>query len=145
MAQNPLQSWFDNHFERVLTIVEGENLLLEQIPDFFLYSNMRQKHPNFCPLYETHELCHPDIDEKRFCCLFCACPLFDSELWKNLDGKYLFGNCKFEHGRGGRLVSGFWDCTHCSFVHDIDWVRKNFKRYVHVFSQRSTSTDDENC
>ena len=123
--KNPLAEWFESHYEKVRAIIVAEKLDMNEIPDFFLYDNLSKKYPDFCPLYRNGEICHRGIERKKFCCLFCGCPFYDYSIYD--DERKMFGGCKIDSRFGIRLENGFWDCTNCNFVHNIDWVKSNRK------------------
>ncbi|MCD6596029.1 hypothetical protein J7L68_10215 [bacterium] len=123
--KNPLAKWFDSYYEKVKAIIVAENLTIHQIPDFFLYDNLSKKYPDFCPLYKSGEFCHSGIERKKICCLFCGCPFYDYSIWD--DKRKIFGGCSINSKFGFRLENGFWDCTNCNFVHNLDWIKSNRK------------------
>ena len=118
---NPLEQWRTEHIRKVKKIIRENNLTGEQIPQFFLYDNLRERYPDFCPLFEKDKLCHAGVEREKFCCLFCACPFYDHQLWD--EENKIFGGCRINSRFGRRNEAGYWDCTNCVFVHNIDWVR----------------------
>ena len=72
-----------------------------------------------CPFW----MCHKNIDEKDFSCLFCYCPL----VWLECKGPYIV--FKDKHGLNRK------DCSACSIVHNgkvKSWkfVQKSVKKPV---------------
>jgi len=127
-------AWRDDFIQKALKIIKRENIkTIEDIPAFFLYDNMRIYDAAFCPLYERNEKCHIGIADEKFCCLFCGCPFFDSK-YRN-DDRHEYGACTNNIGRGVRNSNGYWDCTDCAIVHDIDWILQNKVYIVGLFGE----------
>ncbi len=120
---NPLRRWFKQYRNKIRTIIDNENLSLhfEAIAEFFLYQNMQQKYPQFCELYKKDKLCHNNLPKEKFCCLFCGCPFYNYDIWDQENN--VFGGCNINSTDGFRNENGYWDCSNCSFVHHILWVK----------------------
>jgi Zn-finger protein len=114
--KNPFEIWFENFVEKRGRIVSL--LPKSEIANYFRYDNMQKYHSDFCPLFETGELCHSGIDRAEFSCYHCGCPFFDYE--------NEFGGCKIDSPDGKRTSGNLWDCSACSFVHKIGWM-ENFQ------------------
>ncbi len=120
---NPLEQWREEHIRKVKKIIEENHLSREEVPEFFLYDNLRKRYSDFCPLFEKGELCHTGVDREKFCCLLCACPFYDYTVWD--DEAKIYGACKIHSRHGRRNEYGYWDCSGCSFAHDVEWVKNH--------------------
>ena len=118
---NPLEKWRSDFWSKVRKIVAERGLSEDEIPDFFLYDNLRSAYPDFCPLFAENKLCHTGVEREKFCCLLCACPFYDYAVWD--EENKIFGACKRNSPLGHRTELGYWDCSACAFVHDIRWVK----------------------
>lgn len=115
-----LKEWQKRHWRKVSEILSGKG---DPAPDYFLYANLKKNHPAFCPLFRQNKICHAGITEEEFCCLFCACPYFLAGKKEND-----YGFCEYPGNSGRRLANGLWDCSDCSFIHDISWSRENIAK-----------------
>ncbi len=118
-----LRNWQRAHWGKVRTIIFQNDVLVERIAEYFLYDNLKSKHPDFCHLFKINSFCHEGVSREKFCCFFCACPYFSS--LGEEDG--IYGKCLREENSSRRLANGFLDCVDCTFIHDLDWSRKNIE------------------
>lgn len=124
---NPLEKWKEEFERKRDYIVMKEKLYdksPEEIAEFFTYKNLKEKYPDFCPLFKTGEKCH-DLPEDELNCFFCACPYYDTLYEK--DGEY--GRCEINSKYGYRNKYGYWDCSNCLLPHRkkfvIHYLKKN--------------------
>jgi len=76
MSNNQLKKWFREFNQKRLKIINKiKKEKFSEVLEYFLYSNMKEKEPEFCPLYKTGELCH-NMDENELVCFYCGCPFF---------------------------------------------------------------------
>lgn len=130
--------WKDDFWSNALLIIGEKGLSLSEIPDYFLFKNLKLEHPNFCRNFKegkNGKICHSDISRKRFCCLFCACPFFI------LDDKRTRMSCGSNKGAGYR-EGNIWDCSGCSYVHDVEWVRENLSFVEEMMKSKEGEKND---
>lgn len=133
-----MRKWKIDFWSKILLIIEEERLFLSEIPDYFLFENMRLEYPNFCrnfKIKENGEVCHLDIPREKFCCLFCACPFF------TLDDKRTRMSCGSNKEAGYR-EGNIWDCSGCSYVHDVGWVRENLSFVEEMMKSKEGEKND---
>jgi len=123
--------WFEAHAKKHEAIMETlTHLSDEEVIDYFVYENMQQKHPDFCPLYADNTKCH-DMDELN--CYFCACMHFrfsDAGLTKER-AKTRYSLCSIEAKEACDFVSDeaiHLDCSGCLIPHKKSVVKKYFSR-----------------
>ncbi len=125
MKENPLSKWYKDFIAKRNYIIEKYNLKTpEQIASFFIYKNLKEKEPNFCPLFPKNEKCH-DMKEEDLNCFYCACPFYNYEIWD--EEKKIFGACLLSESEGIRNQYGYWDCTNCTLSHTSEFVIKKLK------------------
>ncbi len=104
----PYRKWMESHYQKHRKIVEKlQDLSDDEVIEYFSFSNMREKEPGFCPLYEKNKPCH---DMKDLSCYMCGCPNF----------RFL--------GRETSCAIKEIDCLHCDIPHHKKFIKKNFKR-----------------
>lgn len=128
MDENPLKKWFLDFKKRRENIVRSGGLSSPgKIADYFTYTNMKNKHPDFCPLYKNEQKCH-DMSSNELICYFCACPYYDYEYYN--EAKKEYGRCLINSRYGKRNRWGYWDCTNCLLPHRRKFV-------IHYLSKNS--------
>jgi hypothetical protein len=123
--------WFEAHAKKHEAIMETlTHLNDEEVIDYFVYENMQEKHPDFCPLYADNTKCH-DMDELN--CYFCACMYFrfsDKGLTKE-GNRTRYSLCSIEAKESRDFVSDdaiHLDCSGCLIPHKRSVVKKYFLR-----------------
>jgi Zn-finger protein len=116
------QSWHADHAKKHKKIVDKlSHLSDDELIDYFDFSNMVQKEPDFCPLYKDNKKCHEMEDLN---CYLCACPYFRVGESKSY--------CSIESKDGGifEAPDGYihQDCSKCIVPHRKSYVRKHFSR-----------------
>jgi len=125
------EEWQKEFAEKHRRIVESLSGLDErEIVEYFRYDNMRERHPDFCPLYEKKEKCH-DLEDLN--CYLCACPCFRycDEGIDTVDGKRRYSFCAVEARQGNVFVAGnaiHQDCSGCLLPHRRSTILKFFDR-----------------
>ena len=123
--------WLESHAQKNEEIMRHlRHLSDDEVIDYFIYENMQQKHPDFCPLYADNTKCH-EMDELN--CYFCACNHFrfsDEGLVKEGD-RIRYSRCDI-HARESRdFISEnaiHLDCSNCQIPHKRSVIQKYFSR-----------------
>ena len=125
------KKWFLQHVLKHKAIVDTLfHLSDDEVIEYFEYEHMKQKHPEFCPLYTKDKKCH-DMDELN--CYLCACPYFrfdDDGLYQE-DGKIRYSICSIEAKGREDFIKGdaiHQGCTNCTLPHQKSFVKKHFNR-----------------
>jgi len=123
--------WFESHANKHEEIMK---LLIhlsdDEVIDYFIYENMQEKHPDFCPLYDDNVKCH-DMEELN--CYFCGCNHFrfsDNGLKKEGD-KIVYSLCSIDAKEGKTFESEnaiHQDCSGCIIPHKRSVIKKYFSR-----------------
>ncbi len=110
-----------------------KGLSREEIADAFLYSNMKENYPDFCPLYKLGETCH-NLPEDKLCCYGCDCPHFDlsgspyaksTRIYVGLCQAYSKMVNYRPYGKPGINVPFFiLDCKKCTVPHKMGIAKK---------------------
>ncbi len=124
-------SWFDAHAMKHKSIIAklvACGNTKEQIIDYFVFENMVQNEPDFCPLYAKNEKCH---DQTYLNCYFCACPhfRFDDAGVKTKEEKIQYSFCSIASQDGKQATYGdaiHQDCSACGIPHAKSYVAKKF-------------------
>lgn len=98
----------------------------EQIMDYFVYENMVQHEPDFCPLYQKAEKCH---NVEYLNCYFCGCPhfCFDDNGIETRNGLIVKSQCNIDSKKALKFVYEgveHLDCSACSLPHTKSFVQK---------------------
>ena len=124
---NPLKMWFIEFKKKRDKIVEENNLKTpEEIVEFFTYSHISKKYPDFCPLFKLKQKCH-NLNEDELVCYFCACPFYDYDYYN--EEKKEYGRCKINSIYGKRNEYGYWDCSGCLLPHRKKFVLNYLKKH----------------
>ena len=123
--------WFETHAKKHEAIMETlTHLSDEEVIDYFVYENMQENHPDFCPLYANNIKCH---DMEVLNCYFCACMHFrfsDKGLTKE-GNRTRYSLCSIEAKEARDFVSDeaiHLDCSDCLIPHKRSVVKKYFSR-----------------
>ena len=123
--------WFESHANKHEEIMKTlTHLSDDDVIDYFIYENMQEKHPDFCPLYEQNKKCH-DMEELN--CYFCACNhfLFSDDGLEKKDNKTVYSLCKID-AKEGRIFESdnaiHQDCSACLIPHKRSVIKKYFSR-----------------
>lgn len=124
--------WYEEFAAKHRAIVDSLPYLSEEeILAYFDYENMREKHPDFCPLYAQEGVqCH-EMDGLN--CYFCGCPHFrfcDTGL-DEIDGKKRYSLCAIDSRWSAMAESDMaihQDCSHCPLPHRTGFIRRYFDR-----------------
>jgi hypothetical protein len=125
------REWYREFGARHRKIVEGlEGWEPEAIVEYFRYDNMRERHPDFCPLYAEGKRCH-EIEDLN--CYLCGCPHFRycDEGIDRVDGKTRFSLCAIEAKEGRAFETDtaiHQDCSGCPLPHLRGVILKQFDR-----------------
>lgn len=123
--------WHEAFARRHRKIVQslGE-LSREEIVDAFEYERMKEREPDFCPLYAREEKCH---EMEGLNCYFCGCPYFrfhDRGI-DRIDGKIRYSLCAID-ARDGKIFETeeaiHQDCSDCQLPHRRSFILRHFKR-----------------
>jgi hypothetical protein len=102
----------------------------EAIVDYFRYENMRERHPDFCPLYAEGTKCH-DLEDLN--CYLCGCPHFrycDEGI--DLSGdKVRYSLCAIGAREGRKIETEtaiHQDCSGCPLPHLRGFILRHFDR-----------------
>ncbi len=123
--------WFEELAEKHRTIVEKCHRLSDDaLVDYFLYENMVEKEPDYCPLYATGTKCHRMEDLN---CYLCGCPEFRfcDGGFGVYEGKKLYSYCAIDsrHATWVRVSDGWHlDCSGCTLPHHKSYILKHFDR-----------------
>ena len=123
--------WFESHAEKHETIMQTLTQLNDdEVIDYFMYANMQEKHPDFCPLYAQNTKCH---DLKSLNCYFCACNHFRfSDDGVGEEGsKTVYSLCVIDAKEGKTYESEeaiHQDCSACLIPHKRSVIKKYFSR-----------------
>ncbi len=125
------ESWVQEHAKAHKKIIDKlltQGLDKEQIIDYFDFENMKEKEPDFCPLYAENKKCH---DMEKLNCYLCSCPnfRFNDKGFKEVDGKTQFSYCDIKSKDGSQGIYGeaiHQDCSGCSVPHHRAYVEKHF-------------------
>jgi hypothetical protein len=124
-------SWFKEHAKKHAKIMKKlKNRSDDEVIKYFLYENMVQNEPDFCPLYIKDKKCH-DMEELN--CYLCACSnfRFDDGGFKDVDGKILKSYCSIDSKDGRQFASKdviHQDCSRCIVPHKKSFIKRVFKR-----------------
>ena len=123
--------WFESHAKKHAAIMNTLTHFSDnEVIDYFVYENMQEKHPDFCPLYADNTKCH-EMEELN--CYFCACNhfRFSDEGLKKEGDKTIYSNCNIEAKEGKRFESEnaiHQDCSDCFIPHKRAVIQKYFSR-----------------
>jgi Zn-finger protein len=123
--------WFEAHATKHENIMKTlNNLSDDEVIEYFVYENMKEKHIDFCPLYAKNKKCH---DIKELNCYLCACNYFrfsDDGLANNSD-KTLYSICSI-NAKDGKTIQNdtaiHQDCSDCLIPHKKSTIKKHFSR-----------------
>jgi len=123
--------WMQKHAKKHKKIVEKllrENYSKEEIIEYFDFENMKEKEPDFCPLYAKNKKCH---DMESLNCYLCACPnfRFNDNGIKMIEDKTQYSYCSIDSKDGRQGVYGekiHQDCSQCQVPHTKEYVTKHF-------------------
>ena len=117
--------WMRDHAAKHREIIDRlVDLSDEEIIEYFDFENMKEKEPDFCPLYERDKKCH---DMETLNCFSCGCPYFRL----NNDDSEILSYCSINHKNGGQMKAKkgiHQDCSKCTVPHKVNFVRKNFNK-----------------
>ncbi|MEN4053674.1 MULTISPECIES: hypothetical protein [Sulfurimonas] len=123
--------WLAEHAKKHKTIIDkliAKNLTKSEIIDYFNFENMKEKEPDFCPLYAQNKKCH---EIKQLNCYLCSCPnfRFSDKGIKEVDDKLLCSYCNINSKDGRQAAYGdkiHQDCSRCIVPHTKEYVTKHF-------------------
>jgi hypothetical protein len=107
MRLNKYQIFHKEHYKKIGQELKAAGIKINRkkidaIVEATSFENRSKNYPDACEFYSKQESCHPDIDIKDLCCLFCACPYFKD---------YYEDGCEINSNKT-KL-----DCPDCSFPH----------------------------
>jgi hypothetical protein len=136
--------WFETHAKKHAMIMKSLiNLSDDEVIDYFVYENMQEKHPDFCPLYAQGKKCH---DMKELNCYFCACMYFrfSDKGIKEEGGKTCYSLCSIEAKGSKNFESAdavHLDCSDCLIPHKKSVIKKYFSRNWREIMEKTLYTD----
>ena len=123
--------WFESHATKHKAIMDTlTDLSDEEVISYFIFENMKNKHPDFCPLYADNKKCH-EMEELN--CYFCACNHFrfsDEGLAKE-GACTRYSLCHIDAKESCDFVSDdaiHLDCSNCEIPHKKSVIHKYFSR-----------------
>lgn len=125
------KEWFDAHAKKHDQILEKLNDKTDdEIIEYFDFDNMKEKEPDFCPLYAQNKKCH---DMEKLNCYLCACPnfRFNDEGFKQVEDKTLYSFCSINSKDGAQFLGENYihqNCTGCQVPHKIEYIKSHFNR-----------------
>lgn len=114
--------------------LENQGLTEKQIIDYFDWSNMVVKQPEFCGLYKTKTKCH-NIENLN--CYNCGCPYFKYTDTPPLgtDGKKRFSSCTIRSKYSKDFETDgniHCDCTDCTIPHTKTMAKRYYEKLDHI-------------
>ena len=125
------KEWFDAHAKKHAQILEKLNDKTDdEIIEYFDFDNMKEKEPDFCPLYAQNKKCH---DMEKLNCYLCACPnfRFNDEGFKQVEDKTLYSFCSINSKDGAQFLGENYihqNCAGCQVPHKIEYIKSHFNR-----------------
>jgi len=123
--------WLREHGEKhkeILKRLLTRGVTQTEIINYFDFENMKEKEPDFCPLYKQNRKCH---DIKHLNCYLCSCPNFrfsDTGI-KEIEHKLQYSYCNINSKDGRQGIYGHkihQDCSRCQVPHTREYVAKHF-------------------
>ena len=129
-------TWFLDHNQKHRKIVDRlkqDGLSSEQVIDYFEFSNMLAKEPDFCLLYAEGKKCH---NIAYLNCYMCACPFFrfNDEGVPDGEGILVKSQCAIHSTKSDRFVYqgvAHLDCSRCTVPHTRTFIKNNFNEAWH--------------
>lgn len=124
-------AWFHKHAAKHKAIVDkllSRGMDKDAIIDYFVYENMVQNEPAFCPLYKKNKKCH---EMEHLNCYLCACPnfRFSDEGIVEKNALLQMSGCAINR-KQGRLIESkgklHQDCTFCTLPHERTYIEMVF-------------------
>ncbi len=125
------RDWFEAHGEKHAAIMKKlTHFSDDEVIAYFRFENMRNKEPDFCPLYAENKKCH-DMEELN--CYLCACPnfRFNDEGFREVEGRSLKSYCAIDSKEGDVFKTDdaiHQNCSGCTVPHHEAYIKKHFKR-----------------
>ncbi len=123
--------WFESHAVKHETIMKTlTHLSDKETIEYFIFENMKEKHPDFCPLYAENKKCH---EMEVLNCYFCACNHFrfsDDGLAEE-GTRTRYSICDINAKESQDFVSDnaiHLDCSNCQIPHKNAVIQKFFTR-----------------
>ena len=136
--------WFESHAKKHEKIMKTlTDLSDEEVIDYFIYENMQEKHPDFCPLYADNTKCH---EMETLNCYLCACHhfRFSDKGLKKEENKTIYSLCSIEAKEGKRFESEdavHQDCSACLIPHQSAVIKKHFSRNWRAIMKKTVVND----
>jgi hypothetical protein len=134
--------WFESHATKHEAIMKTlTHLNDEEVMTYFIFENMKEKHPDFCPLYAENKKCH-DIEVLN--CYFCACNhfRFSDKGLKKEKNKTIYSLCSIGAKEGKYFESEdavHQDCSACLIPHQRAVIKKHFSRNWRDIMQKTVT------
>ncbi|MFA6789253.1 MAG: hypothetical protein WCR15_06165 [Arcobacteraceae bacterium] len=125
------KEWFDAHAKKHAQILEKlDDKTDDEMIEYFDFDNMKEKEPDFCPLYAQNKKCH---DMEKLNCYLCACPnfRFNDEGFKQVEDKTLYSFCSINSKDGAQFLGENYihqNCAGCQVPHKIEYIKSHFNR-----------------
>ncbi len=115
-----------------------EKLEIKEKIEYFNYSNLKIKEPDFCPLFAQNKVCH---EMENLNCYLCGCPnfRFNDEGFREINGKKVLSYCSID-SKDGRVLETptafHQDCSNCQIPHHQKFIEKNFdNNWLEIMNQ----------
>lgn len=128
------KEWVTNHNKERSKILS--KLHPDEVQEYFMYSNMKEKESDFCPLYKLNQKCHHKDSDKDYSCYFCACPYF---MYKDIEdgplysykNEEVYSKCaissrnavKFQYEVENKIFTQC-DCSNCILPHTTGFIKQ---------------------
>ena len=123
--------WFEAHARKHAAIMkELVHLSDAEVIDYFDFEHMKEKHPDFCPLYRENRKCH---DMEKLNCYLCGCMhfRFNDRGIREVEGKTVYSFCSIDSKNSGTFEDAHGihnDCSLCKVPHKRHVIEKYFSR-----------------
>jgi len=123
--------WLNAHTTKHKKIVDkllAKKMSQDEIIEYFDFESMKEKEPDFCPLYAKNKKCH---DMQDLNCYICACPnfRFNDDGLDVYDSHPILSKCAIHNGStiaSKKTGAIHQNCTSCSVPHHKSFVKKHF-------------------
>ena len=130
-------SWFVEHDQKhhqIIQKLKEQGLLPNEIIRYFIFENMVEKEPDFCPLYANKQKCH---NLKYLNCYLCACPhfRFNDEGIEDKESVLVKSCCAIHSKKSSQFIYegiAHLDCSKCSVPHTKAFIQKHFDASWHT-------------
>ena len=118
--------WLESHAKKHQQIIQKllyKGYSKNEIIQYFEYTNLSQKEPDFCPLFAQKKKCH---EMEGLNCYFCGCPHFRFYSYPK-DRIYSYCAIKSLDGEQKCYSNSFHqDCSNCIVPHKKEYILQNY-------------------